>query len=105
MEPRVVEDGDENRLTGYPALPTNLNPYLVQFGNAVLSAGAIRPLAGTYDIVFDSATAAEPGVHVQVLAQRHAAAFGELVQSAGPTRDSHRGRPRRRRLGHRPLDG
>jgi hypothetical protein len=61
VEPRVVEDGDENRLTGYPALPTNLNPYLAQFGNPVLSAGAIRPLAGTYDVVFDSATAAGAG--------------------------------------------
>jgi hypothetical protein len=61
VEPRVVEDGDENRLTGYPALPTNLNPYLAQFGNPVLAAGAIRPLAGTYDIVFDSPTAAGAG--------------------------------------------
>ncbi len=61
VEPRVVEAGDENRLTGYPALPTNLNPYLAQFGRPVLSAGAIRPLAGTYDIVFDSATAAGAG--------------------------------------------
>ena len=61
VEPRIVAAGDENRLTGYPALPTNLNPYLAQFGSAVLSAGAIRPLAGTYDIVFDSATAAGAG--------------------------------------------
>ena len=61
MEPRVVSAGDENRLTGYPALPTNLNPYLAQFGNPVLAAGAIRPLAGSYDIVFDSATAAGAG--------------------------------------------
>ena len=38
VEPRIVEDGDENRLTGYAALPTNLNPYLAQFGNPVLAA-------------------------------------------------------------------
>ena len=61
VEPRIVEDGDENRLTGYAALPTNLNPYLEQFGNPVLAAAAIRPLAGSYDVVFDSATAAGAG--------------------------------------------
>jgi subtilisin family serine protease len=61
VEPRIVEDGDENRLTGYAALPTNLNPYLEQFGNPVLAAAAIRPLAGSYDIVFDSANAAGAG--------------------------------------------
>ena len=54
VEPRVVAAGDENRLTGYAALPLNLNPYLAQFGDAVLAAGAIRPLAGSYDVVFDS---------------------------------------------------
>ena len=36
VEPRIVEDGDENRLTGYAALPTNLNPYL----DAVRQSGA-----------------------------------------------------------------
>lgn len=61
VEPRIVEGSDENRLTGYAALPTNLNPYLAQFGNPVLAAAAIRPLAGSYDIVFDSATAAGAG--------------------------------------------
>ena len=54
VEPRVVAAGDENRLTGYAALPLNLNPYLAQFGDAVLAAGAVRPLAGSYDVVFDS---------------------------------------------------
>ena len=61
VEPRVVAAGDENRLTGYPALPVNLNPYLAQFGGPVLAAGAVRPLAGAYDVVFDSATAAGAG--------------------------------------------
>ena len=37
-----------------PALPVNLNPYLAQFGDPVLAAGAVRPLAGAYDVVFDS---------------------------------------------------
>lgn len=54
VEPRVVSAGDENRLTGYAALPLNLNPYLAEFGDSVLAAGAVRPLAGSYDIVFDS---------------------------------------------------
>ena len=61
VEPRVVVAGDENRLTGYPALPVNLNPYLVQFGDPVLAAGAVRVLAGAYDVVFDSPTAAGAG--------------------------------------------
>ncbi len=61
VEPRIVAGADENRLTGYAALPTNLNPYLAQFGNPVLAAAAIRPLAGSYDIVFDSATAGGAG--------------------------------------------
>jgi subtilisin family serine protease len=56
VEPRVVSAGDENRLTGYAALPLNLNPYLAEFGDPVLAAGAVRPLAGSYDIVFDSPT-------------------------------------------------
>jgi subtilisin family serine protease len=54
VEPRVVAAGDENRLTGYAALPLNLNPYLAQFGVPVPAAGAVRPVAGLYDVVFDS---------------------------------------------------
>ncbi len=54
VEPRVVLSGDENRLTGYTALPVNLNPYVDEFGGRTLVAGAIQPRAGTYDVVFDS---------------------------------------------------
>jgi subtilisin family serine protease len=61
VEPRIVVAGDENRLVGYPALPLNLNPYLDEFGDLVPAAGAIRPAAGTYDIVFDSPTAGGSG--------------------------------------------
>jgi hypothetical protein len=61
VEPRVVVAGDENRLTGYTALPVNLNPYLEQFGDPVLAAGAVRALPGAYDVVFDSPTAAGAG--------------------------------------------
>ncbi len=54
--PRIVAAGNENRLAGVAALPVNINPYLAQYGNTVLAAGAIRPLAGSYDVVFDSPT-------------------------------------------------
>ena len=55
VTPRVVRDGDENRLTGYPGLPGDLNPYRESLGDTVQVVGAILPGSGTYDIVFDSA--------------------------------------------------
>ncbi len=61
VEPRIVHAGDERRLTGYAALPFNLNPYLRTFGAPVLAAGTILPAAGAYDIVFDSRSAATAG--------------------------------------------
>ena len=53
--------GDERRLAGYAALPFNLNPYLRTFGDPVLAAGVVLPVAGTYDIVFDTLSAARAG--------------------------------------------
>ena len=61
VEPRVVAAGDENRLTGYAALPLHLNPYVDEFTDPVLVAGALRPAPGLYDVVFDSATRASAG--------------------------------------------
>ena len=61
VEPRIVRAGDERRLTGYAALPFNLNPYLRTFGELVLAAGTILPAAGQYDVVFDSPSAARAG--------------------------------------------
>jgi hypothetical protein len=61
VEPRVVAEGNENRLTGYPALPVNLNPYVDEFGGPTLVAGAIRPKPGTYHVVFDSPSSAGAG--------------------------------------------
>jgi subtilisin family serine protease len=61
VEPRIVRAGDERRLTGYAALPFNLNPYLRTFGELVLASGAILPAAGTYDVVFDSPSASRAG--------------------------------------------
>lgn len=57
VEPRIVLAGDENRLLGFAALPVDLNPYLRSFQEAVLAAGALEPLAGAYDVVFDGARA------------------------------------------------
>jgi subtilisin family serine protease len=61
VEPRFVENGDENRLTGYAALPFDLNPYVDEFEDPTLVAGAIAPVPGTYDVVFDSPTRAGAG--------------------------------------------
>ena len=61
VEPRIVVAGDERRLTGYAALPFNLNPYLRTFGDPVPAAGAILPVAGSYDVVFDSPSGASAG--------------------------------------------
>ncbi|HYY63126.1 MAG TPA: S8 family serine peptidase [Gaiellaceae bacterium] len=54
VQPRVVRAGDENRLTGYAGLPLNLNPYLPTFDRLSPAAGAVRPDAGAYDVVFDT---------------------------------------------------
>jgi subtilisin family serine protease len=61
VEPRVVRGADEDRLTGYAALPLDQNPYVPEFGSAVPAAGAIRPAPGTYYVVFDSPTRAGAG--------------------------------------------
>jgi hypothetical protein len=61
VEPRVVAGLDENRLTGYAALPIAHNPYLQGFRSPVLAAGALSPLAGDYAVVFDSGTRAGAG--------------------------------------------
>jgi hypothetical protein len=61
VEPRIVLAGDERRLAGYAALPYNLNPYLRTFGEPVLASGVILPAAGSYDVVFDSPSAARTG--------------------------------------------
>ncbi len=57
----MVVAGDESRLVGHAGLPLNLNPYLVQFFEPVLAAGAVRPAPGTFDVVFDSPTPAGAG--------------------------------------------
>ena len=61
VSPRVVFAGDENRLTGIPGLPLVINPYLDSYGMPRPVAGAIRPAAGSYDIVFETPVAKGPG--------------------------------------------
>jgi subtilisin family serine protease len=61
LEARVVSAGDENRQTGYAALPLNLNPYLADFLKPRAVSGALRPARGAYDVVFDSPTPASAG--------------------------------------------
>lgn len=61
VHPRVVAAGDENRLTGMPGLPVDLNPYRNQFGSPTPVAGAVRPTPGLYDLVFDTQSALKAG--------------------------------------------
>ena len=62
VSPRVVYAGDENRLTGDAGYPEVINPYIDSYGEARPVAAAIRPAAGSYDIVFDTPVAAScPG--------------------------------------------
>src|SRR5438552_3822609 len=54
ISPRIVRDGDENRLTGYTALPVDLNPYRSSYADPRPIVGVVLPAPDTYDIVFDS---------------------------------------------------
>ena len=60
-QPRVVIDDNENHLAGYPGLPLVINPYLDSFGEPRPVAGAVRPGAGTFDVVFDTPAGARTG--------------------------------------------
>jgi hypothetical protein len=60
VSPRLVADGDENRLVGYTALPTSLNPYQ-EFARPEPVVAAVLPEPGRYDLVFDTPTGAKPG--------------------------------------------
>jgi subtilisin family serine protease len=60
VSPRLVVAGDENRLTGFTALPVNDNPYQM-YGEVEPVVGAIAPAPGAYDVVFDTPAGAKPG--------------------------------------------
>ncbi len=59
--PHVVFARDENHVAGFTGLPTDLNPYLESFGEARPVAGVDLPAPGTYEIVFDTRSAARAG--------------------------------------------
>jgi hypothetical protein len=59
--PHVVFAGDENHLTGFTGLPTDLNPYLETFGETRPVAGVDLPAPGNYEIVFDTRSANRAG--------------------------------------------
>jgi subtilisin family serine protease len=61
VTPRLVVAGDENRLLGYQALPIGNNPYVSSWFRPEPIVGAIRPTRGSYDIVFDTVSAATAG--------------------------------------------
>ena len=70
VSPRLVVAGDENRLVGFTALPVNINPYQ-HYGAVEPVVGAIAPLPGAYDFVFDTPAGAQAGqVHVPGLGER-----------------------------------
>jgi subtilisin family serine protease len=59
--PHVTFAGDENHLVGYTGLPIALNPYTPGFGEPRPIAGDVLVAPGTYDIVFDTRSAADAG--------------------------------------------
>ncbi len=61
VTPLVTEAGNENRLTGYPGLPIDINPYRRSAGDARLVAGAVLPGPGAYNIVLETTGKARPG--------------------------------------------
>jgi subtilisin family serine protease len=60
VSPRLVADGDENRLVGYTGLPASLNPYQ-EFARPEPVVAAVLPDPGTYDFIFDTPTGSKPG--------------------------------------------
>jgi hypothetical protein len=61
VEPRVTVAGDEDRLLGVAALPTDGNPYRSSFGELRPVSGALLPRPGRYDVVFDTRSRAQAG--------------------------------------------
>jgi subtilisin family serine protease len=61
VSPRLVVGGDENRLLGYTGLPVDLNPY-ANYGRPEPVVGAVLPMPGSYDFVFDTPSGGKPGV-------------------------------------------
>jgi subtilisin family serine protease len=60
VSPRLVAGDDENRVVGYPGMPTSLNPYQ-GFDLPEPVVAAVQPEPGTYEFVFDTPTGRKPG--------------------------------------------
>jgi subtilisin family serine protease len=54
VSPRLVRGGNEDRLTGFSALPIRINPYQPGFYGIEPVVGVFRPDPGRYDLVFDT---------------------------------------------------
>jgi hypothetical protein len=61
VQARIVLGVDENRQAGATALPINTNAYLPTFLEPEPVSGVLRPVAGTYHVVFDSPTRSSAG--------------------------------------------
>ena len=59
--PHVTYAGSEDRLAGYTALPIDLNPYRTSWNASRAISGLVLPVAGTYDVVFDTRSPADAG--------------------------------------------
>jgi hypothetical protein len=56
VSPRLVRAGNEDLLTGEAGLPLRIDPYEDGFYALEPAVGVFRPLAGAYDLVFDTAS-------------------------------------------------
>ena len=61
ISPRLVVGGNEDRLTGFTALPIRINPYQPGFYGIEPVVGVFRPAPGRYDLVFDTPSRARAG--------------------------------------------
>ena len=61
ISPRLVLDGNEDRLAGFTALPIRINPYQPGFYGIEPVVGVFRPAPGRYDLVFDTPSRARAG--------------------------------------------
>ncbi|MFQ5426860.1 MAG: hypothetical protein ACE5EV_07250, partial [Gaiellales bacterium] len=61
VEPRIVMDGDENRLAGAGSLPFVANPFQRSLGGPALIAAVLKPQTGRYTVVFDSRSRQDAG--------------------------------------------
>jgi hypothetical protein len=61
VSPRLVLGGNEDRLTGFAALPIRINPYQPGYYGLEPVVGVFRPAPGRYDLVFDTPSRSKAG--------------------------------------------